>query len=259
MDPIITSVTFTENSVFQTHPLLLDVRQRRYLVGIRFSVQTTMLAARRLVTGLKRWSDCPPEEAAKPTNVELFADAWSIVDNARRLQRLLYNMPGISEYSAVSDFVARWPELKRMRDTMQHLDKDFGKERFADNYVYGTIYWIDSRTRESKNKIYVHTVNAGPQANATLEDFAFPSSIPIDAGEDIHRVVLSVAGSPLRIDDLLADIHNTIVSLDVDLTAATELQFANQTNVSSERKARLELKARTDFSYAIALTPRVQE
>ncbi|WP_133175357.1 hypothetical protein [Sphingomonas oleivorans] len=251
---LIAGMPFAKDSIFLAQPLLLDVKQRRFLVGIRFAVETTQLSGRRLWAALERRHDNHEKVAPETANMELFADAWAIVDNARRLQRLLWKMPGVEDEAVAQGFVSRWPSLREMRDAMQHPDKDYSKNHFGENYVYGTLCWVDSRFRIGHGKVYAYVINAGPQANPNLNDSKFPFDVPIDSLDNIHSVVLMAGGVALSLDALLRDICETMDKLDSVYTNAIKNILDEQKMLYPERTIKLEKKAKTDKGFRLELT-----
>jgi hypothetical protein len=248
-------MAFLPHSVFAAQPLLLDIRQRRFLVGIRFAVETAQLSGKRLWYALECWHDKQNTPQGLPTNIEIFADAWAVIDNARRLQRLLLKAPMLSDATAAKEFVNRWPAVKSMRDVIQHPDKDFRKENLNGNYVYGTLFWVDARYRLSDNKIYAYTLHAGPQVNHKIESQAFPAPISIDSGDSVHSVVLTTADAVVNISDLLSDVERTIAILDEQFTAATNEAIELEKLRHPDRAAKLELKAQTDLWSRVEISP----
>ena len=248
------TVTFLPGSIFLAQPLLLDIRQRRFLVGIRFAVETLQIGQKRLWSSLERWGleGCVSEQALGVS--ELFTDVWSIVDNARRLQRLLWKIPSLNESAIAQSFVERWPALKIMREAIQHPDLDFAKAEAKSNYIYGQLCWVDSRFRVSNGKIYAYAVPAGPQANNQVENVTFPADVPMDSGDGINPVIFEAAGTSINISDLLSDIAKTIAALDAELCENVKAAIASQKQAHPARAAKLDLLAKVNSGFRLEVS-----
>lgn len=249
---------FAPDSIFVAQPLLLNIRQRRFLVGIRYAVETAQLAEKRLLDALRRWHDKQNDPSISSTQIEIFADAWAIVDNARRFQRLLWKMDGVAHIDIAKNFVKRWPQLKNMRDAMQHPDKDFSKSTLNNSYVYGTFYWIDARERPSTDKVFAYVMNAGPQANYELPKQEFPVPIAYDYGDDIYSIILRTADALLNISDLMQDITETVTLLDQQFSIEAHKAIELEKRRHPDRSTKLDSLASSDTWFRLELSPNLQ-
>ena len=246
---------FEKNSVLLEQPLLLDIKQRRFLVGIRFAVQSIGLSKARLWTSLELWRNQEQSATEDVTVAELFTDVWSIVDNARRLHRLLWKIPHLNEIGFVKSFVEKWEIiLKSVRGAIQHFDGEVSQENMPDNYVFGQLHWIDSISRGASGEVYVYFVPAGPQANNLLRPTGFPMSIPVDSGDSIYPVILETGGESLNISDLLTDIEKTIKLLESELREIVDHEMLNALFVQPEQKDKIGLIAKVDRGFEIVFS-----
>lgn len=250
------SFVFGEDSVLLSQPLLLDLKQRRFLVGVRFAVESLELSRTRLWNALERWHTEGNVTGGALSVAGLFTDVWSIVDNARRLQRLLWKMPFAGEISFAKAFVDRWPTVKKVRDAVQHVEQDFLNTDMLDNHVYGQLCWIDMRFRISDGKVHAYVVPAGPQANRQLNSVQFPAAIPIDTGDSIDSVILQASGVNLNIAHLLIDIEETIQVLEARIGEALRLTIASELAAHPERAAKLKLNAKITSGFRLEISPK---
>jgi hypothetical protein len=242
------------DSILVSQPLLLDIKQRRFLTGIRFAAESAELFHTQLRGALEVWNGLSTSASKHDEHLRIFASAWALVDNARRFHRLLWKLPSLKDLPCVRQFVDRWSRtLRKARNAMQHPDGDYSRD-MHDNYVYGSVYWIDSRSRESEGIVLAHAVNAGPQANRELRDGIFPIDIPIDSGNDVHSVVLSTAGASVELDNLMRDIRDTLSQLEECVRERVEAYQAAPSN-DAHRKARLALRAQADTYFRLEVRP----
>jgi hypothetical protein len=205
-------------------------------------------------SGLKRWQDDRFKNGSDHALVELFADAWSIVDNARRLHRLLWKMPGLETESISRKFVDQWSTLKSIRDAMQHPDKDYADGRCLGPYVYGTLCWIDSRHRKTQGKVFAHVLNAGPQSDTKVDRDKFPSEIPVDTLDHVHSITLRVGQTVVNLSDLLTDIDEATAKLEQIITAEVTTAIEHQKKLYPERSSKLEMKVKADLGLRLELS-----
>jgi len=113
--------------------------------GIRFSIEMADVAHLSLRETLARLSadltDPPHEDVARALE-----DAWSIVDSAHRLKRILQQTPGIKNRD-------RWPSMRHLlnddagpitnlRDVFQHLDSDVPGRTRQNWPLLGILHWF---------------------------------------------------------------------------------------------------------------------
>jgi hypothetical protein len=77
-----------QNSPLVRHPQNLDPRQRLILDGMRYSVEITELAFRRLVEILTAISQSGKDSLPPDAFASALADVWAIVDSVNRLRTL---------------------------------------------------------------------------------------------------------------------------------------------------------------------------
>jgi hypothetical protein len=243
------------DSVLVAPPLLLNIKQRRFLTGIRFAAESAQLFFDQLAAALEKWHDLPSSGPGTEEHLSLFASAWALTDNARRFHRLLWKIPELSKLPCATGFVNRWAgTLRKVRDAMQHPDGDYRKD-MSENYTFGSLYWVDSRFRTTTGFVYAHTVNAGPQANSRLRDAKFPSPIPIDSEEGVHSLVLSTAGAAVKLHDLMDDIKQTLSLVEDYVQCEWQRLRQSTTAKDAQQAARLAVTAQTDTSFRMDVGP----
>ena len=246
------------DSVLVSLPLLLNIEQRRFLTGVRFAAESAQHFHSELHADLKLWDELPLSMSRREEHLRLFAAAWAMVDNGRRFHRLLWKIPFLNKIEFVEKFVEYWKTpLRSARDAMQHPDLDYPKD-MEDNYVYGSIQWIDSRLLHQGRTI-AHAVNAGPQANSELSKPPFQGPISTDINDSVHSLKLSTAGASIQLDDLMCDIKNTLLLLEEHVGQSwREVREAVPEN-NTEREVRLALRAQTDTFFRLELKPHMNE
>ncbi|MBB4619130.1 hypothetical protein [Sphingomonas abaci] len=233
------------DSILVSQPLLLDIKQRRFITGIRFSAETTHFFFRKLLKSLAEWGDLPTTISRADKHLEIFSFAWALVDNVRRFHRLLWKAPGIKNLPSSASFVKKWEgELRDIRNAMQHPDGDYMKT-MKENYVYGSIYWVDSRRRLENKQIVTHMLSAGPQANRSTKEVVLPTLL-IDSGDDIYQIVLTTAGASVQLELIVADMVSALLDIE-KWVLETYLKIKDEIPAfDAERRRKMEMRAQSD-------------
>lgn len=246
----------SSSSILVSQPLLLDITQRRFLTGIRFAAESAELFYSILCERLEAWNPIAGPPPTDEDHLKVFGSVWAFIDNSRRFHRLLWKIPELNKLPKLSGFVEGWSAtLRSVRDAMQHPDADYINE-MKENYVYGSLYWIDSRRRITDNIISAHLVNAGPQSNYKLKGIKYPIDIPIDSKDGVHSIIISTAGAAVEIDRLMKDIKETLYHIEDHLRTFLD-QLTKLAATDNKRRARLALRAQRDTFYRLDLSPQL--
>lgn len=178
-----------------------------FFAGIRYSLDMAEISYRRLRMSAEKYASVRDCDEAEVHNIAMFTDAWSLIDNARRFQRLAWKMPDNANEPTAGDFVTRWPHLKTMRDSFQHPDKDFSPldSEVASPSVFGRLSWVDARREATDRRISVYVLAAGPPPNGQPPSTAGPP-VKLDGKPEIRDFILEAAGVSVDLTNLMEDI-----------------------------------------------------
>lgn len=233
------------DSVLVSQPLLLDIKQRRFITGMRFSAETANFFFGKILKSLAEWGDLPATVSRADEHLEIFSFAWALVDNVRRFHRLLWKAPGIKNLPSSESFVKKWDsQLRDIRNAMQHPDGDYMKN-MKENYVYGSIYWVDGRRRLVDKQIVTHMLAAGPQANRSTKEVVLPPLF-VDSGDEIHQIVLTTAGASVQLELIVADMVSALFDIEKFVLDFYLKEKDKIPNFDVERRRKMELRAQSD-------------
>jgi hypothetical protein len=147
-------------------PAAFDVRQRLFLDGIRYAIEMTELAYRRLAT--TALAVARSDRPAPWHFPAMMLDAWSIVDSVHRLRALVRQMPKLRKSATEHELLMRTTtDVDGLRNAVQHQVGEFTK--LADNggYAWGYISWacLNPKLDGCRSCVLV----AGAVANGTIE------------------------------------------------------------------------------------------
>jgi hypothetical protein len=145
--PVLSGAVFDKESPFRHFPRDLDPTQRRFLEGIRFSVEMAQLSSMRLrslVTMISLNGNFPNETETYPVPAaSAFLDAWSMVDSFHRLRELFRFMPRLKKRARLLEIFFRTSSsVEPLRNRVQHLKGDLVDPKLIHLPVWGTLGWL---------------------------------------------------------------------------------------------------------------------
>ncbi len=133
-------ISVSPDSSLRRLPANLDPTQKFLLDGIRLSAEFADFHWGRLQTTALDASVADPGGCA-PFVVALYADAWAVVDNVRRLRRLLHALAGPELPPIAASFRADTKAVEDLRNTIQHPERIAKREPVAAPPL-GALTWV---------------------------------------------------------------------------------------------------------------------
>ena len=181
------------------HPQALEPRQRLILDGIRYSVEITELAFRRLEEMLRTISQASEGSLPPAAFPRTLADIWTIIDSVNRLRTLVKLMPKAMEVDYVQAFLSQTEVAQKMRNAVQHLPGRLDKLLSLQQPTWGTVSWI-TLEEGCPTRGLIHLLIPG-----SLQRGRFPMPNPV--GESLQvpldLIILNAHGYSARIVDLV--------------------------------------------------------
>ncbi|RJG00577.1 hypothetical protein D3878_02460 [Noviherbaspirillum sedimenti] len=197
------------------------------------------IAYNRLAEALKQL----PEEDEPNTHRHLMTcavhDAWSIIDSADRLRGLVSRSTLLNQIEkAKQKFISNADPIRKLRNTLQHIDTLIPNHAGAEWPVWGFLRWFCW-------KEFPHTgiscqLLAG--GHVTKRPFNIGGPHPECSGENLSDVFLSNKG----IEVSLRDIKNCVEALSIEVESLIE-KLAAERGLSQTRFADVFISAHVDF------------
>jgi hypothetical protein len=191
-------------------PPALPGRERLFLDGLRYAIQTADLSFFRLCQGLMQItvSAAGPSTEGERTEHQVGAvlDAWSMIDSIDRLRGLL-NKRGhvLRNYPPFNQFVAQTAAVRKLRNSWDHLPERIDFFAAHDLPVHGTIGWVATL---AEGECYVGLLKAGTLSTAPAFD-----SIVNPGGKPRHVPIGLVTLTVGKDEACLSDVFNELASL----------------------------------------------
>lgn len=225
--PALSGAVFDTESPFRRLPRDLDSTQRRFLEGVRFSVEMTQLSSTRLrglLTAISLQGKYPSEVWPVPA-AGAFLDAWSMVDSIHRLRELLLAMPKMKKHGSLLEiFMRASSAVEPLRNRIQHLKGDLVNPQLVQLPVWGTLGWlwiVDA----SLSRFISGVLTAGPDAGA-LRPILTPGNR--DYHDQLDHITLSVGTDQIDLSEAL----RLIVRLARSLEKNIKPQFEGRTELA---------------------------
>ena len=147
--PALEGGVFDKDSPFLALPYEMDAKQRRFLDGIRFSVEMAQLSFRRLRKTLYSITLDQRTQPHTDVTASVFLDAWAIIDSIHRLRELLAAIPNFHKRGPLYQIFTRGTaRVEEFRHRIQHLRGDLVNPELANLSVWGTVTWLFVRNAE---------------------------------------------------------------------------------------------------------------
>ena len=133
------------DSPLRNLPRELDERQKVSYDGIRLTIQIIDVDSQRLLENLGRISEKAVQlgsEEASLVFASCTADAWSIVDNAWRLNHLLTTTPNLKQTAELKAQLKTLKSVDEFRNGFQNLKKLLAEAEKQQHPIVGTISWV---------------------------------------------------------------------------------------------------------------------
>ncbi len=232
-------------SVLRRIPTALARHQALFIEGIRFSIQMTDLAHRRLQTTLPlltKMEDCDEEI---PSTVSAMLDAWSMVDSLHRLRGLLNKMPGIEKRNrvpAIRAFFNATDRITELRNTVQHLDTTIPDIVDDKNWaVLGSLSW--GLVDPAKNQITSSSFLPGlPLGSRPLINPAnrLMWHVPVDA------ITIERSGVSVCLSDAMRTVESLTKALEKMLSDSFAQQLPDQSHHGADLTVSLVIQVRPE-------------
>jgi len=170
------------------------------LDGIRYSIECYELAWRRLEQTLDSLSRSADNADLGPLIVAATSDAWTMVDSAHRLLRLLDHAPKLKKREPELElFRRRTKEIEDLRNFFQHLGSEIARFSKRSRPLWGTIKWVTASDDPNERVLYVIVPG-------TFYDQLQVLGMAFDTleGRFIQRVVLEAGHTEIELADLNA-------------------------------------------------------
>jgi hypothetical protein len=225
-----------DSSPLYRHPEDLNRRDRLILDGIRYSVEITELAFRRLEETLKTISQFSGGTLSPGAFASTLADSWTIIDSVNRLRdlvRLLVRLRA-NEPDYVKEFISQTEVAWKMRDGVQHMGKKLDKLLSLKRPPWGTVSWVTLEEGYPTRGL-IHLLIPG-----SFQRGRYP--VPNPAGESFRAfqglITLKAYGFSVRIVDLVQAVAVFITRFQTMLSK----QFQDFPHAAAEVYIRMEFE-----------------
>jgi len=116
---------------------------------------------------------------------ELFLDAWSVIDCAKRLRSMVEQAPGVKKTPAVTAFLEATEPVQDFRNYVQHLESEVAAAAGAGHPIWGTLAWLQLVEKADGSRTVSSTVVlpgrlAAAAAGPTIDPAGTVMAGPID-------------------------------------------------------------------------------
>jgi len=211
-----------ENSPLRRVPIGINAELHAFCDGVRFSAQMADLAYGELVACLLPLSQTNNEQG-REFAVKPFLNAWSIIDSAYRLYRLVKNFPNLQKKNQAPqyrDFERKITAVERLRNAVQHMHSDIYESATAGRHVWGVLTWVKPTVAGGFTCLLV--------SGAVLPGGEYT---PINPAGKVLRLPLDhVTLTVDKVDVNLTEIMDSMAKLVISLEEGLEKAFENLPN-----------------------------
>jgi hypothetical protein len=218
----------SEQSPLRRIPQSLAPKQIIFYDGLRLTIETLDVAYYRLEANLINIATEEKQPLRGSAMAVALLDAWSIVDSTNRLRNFMEYLPSITKITK-SELPERIIFLKdtkivvRLRNQIQHLEKDLEILAQTDEPVLGTLGWFAIQATEGDR---IKTGRCNLLISGTLPPKQRTDSFVNPAGKTFHRgaglVTLSSLGLSLCITDIIEQVGQMVVGLEREMVKRFE-------------------------------------
>jgi hypothetical protein len=246
---------FADESPFRRLPAGLPREQILFLDGIRYSVEITALAYRRLWANTATMTKAMADQVGVKDLTHYTAalsDAWTIIDSTHRLRELIWDMPGFAKKQRSVElrvFTGNTASIEPLRNKVQHLKGEIRALADTDQPVWGILSWV-SFFEEQPDIVRYCRLAAG-----TLSPyFGLPSKLEeMRLTPPVDRLELSAHGITVSLTDTYKAVERVARALEEALQEAFKTLPEDAQPAGGGILACLELKLGTEAE------PRVDE
>jgi hypothetical protein len=200
-------------------PPQLEPRQRRFLDGVRLSIEMTSCAHDRLVVGLASLlRGAPATEIPRGAFAAVMLDAWAIVDGIHRLRCLLRQMPGMKKATPhYRLFERETGNVVELRNHVQHLDQELSDTKDPTLPAWGELAWV--RVPDESHPEHVTLCAIVPGAIFDRET-RMVNPIGRQLRGHVDQIELTAFGLTANLSELFRALQTFAAHLDSGLTKA---------------------------------------
>ena len=140
-----------EDSPLLRLPSNLSAKQAQFCDAVRFTAEMADIAYQQLLVQLLPLSG-PRTKEQRLSAATPFLFAWSIIDSAHRLRRLVQNFPNLKDKNQSPEFrifLSKGEAVEKLRNAVQHMDSDIHKFAKPGKAAWGTLTWVSSTQHEA--------------------------------------------------------------------------------------------------------------
>lgn len=202
------------------------------LDGIRYSIDMTAISYTRLrlilVDAHARLMNAAAEKTTSPpvpthSYAGAFLDAWSMIDSADRLRRLLPHVPKSKSNPAIRDFTDTCEPIEQLRHCIQHLDGQLAKLTRTRTSTWGEIDFCVIPHLES-TRGWTGILGSMTMSREVIEAHRHPFAAIKGDGPFEHPIdLLHLTAHGVRVS--LSDLHRRVQRVARSLEEALSSQF----------------------------------
>jgi hypothetical protein len=207
-----------EDSPLRRLPANLNPRQAQFCDGVRFTAEMADLAYQELLRELEPLSGPSGEADVRVRAARPFLFAWSIIDSAHRLRRLVENFPNLAKKNQSPEFRTFTNEVQpveTLRHTVQHMDERIHESAESGKAVWGTLTWL---TQPNGGVLYSCTLVSGAMMPEGKHRIINPAGLTIAAPLD--HITLTVEDVAANLSSLMAALGRLVQGIEHGLTEA---------------------------------------
>lgn len=208
------------NSPLRRLPAELNLKQRLYFDGIRYSIEMANVAYIRLKDILYNLSinHTNLDGAHYRHFVPAILDAWSIIDSVERLRGLIRQTPGFKQKSpGLVVFDQKTSSVEALRNSVQHLNHEIEELLKEGLPVWGVLSWVLVSDEQAK-KAQCFTLVPGTMFDRKPDMIVNPLGRSLEI--PIGLITLKASGHTVCISEVIERVE--------ELTRKVEEQLAKQ-------------------------------
>jgi hypothetical protein len=151
--------------------------------------------------------------AARP-----FLFAWSLIDSAHRLRKLVENFPNLAKKNQSPEFrnfISEVEPVEALRHAVQHMDERIHESAEAGKAVWGTLTWV---TSPKDGILYSSTLVSGAMMPGGRHNIINPAGLTITAA--LHHITLTVGDVAANLSAVMAALGRLVQGIEGGLREA---------------------------------------